>query len=305
MKTRSLTTGVLALILSAGTTLAQSAPSTTSPTTPPATPATPAQPETKPVAGAYLPSGKEILAKYIEATGGRAAYEKIKTRVSEGTIEMKPMGLKGTLLMKQQAPGSMTLSLELPQVGNVVQGNNGTHAWESNPMQGARLLDGKELEESNRQAMLAAELNPDLVYASINCVGIEKVGESECYKVEAVTKGGSKRTSFYAKDTGLLVRLDMVMESPMGEVKASSIMSDYREADGIKIPFVTTLSIDAGMKIEQVITITKVTHNTELPSDTFTPPKDVQELIDDKAKKPASPETPAAPTAPATPGEKK
>jgi hypothetical protein len=82
-------------------------------------------------------------------------------------------------------------------------------------------------------------------------------------------------------------------------------MSDYREADGIKIPFVTTLSIDAGMKIEQVITITKVTHNTELPSDTFTPPKDVQELIDDKAKKPASPETPATPTAPATPGEKK
>jgi outer membrane lipoprotein-sorting protein len=299
-------------MLFAGSALAQStAPA--QPATPPApaTPAAPAQPAA-PKTDEKLPSGKEVLAKYVEATGGKAAYEKVKTRVSEGTFELKPMGMKGTLKMMQQAPGSMSLSIEIEGMGTIVQGNDGKHAWNSDPMQGARLLDGKELEESNRQAQLAAELYPDIIYKSVECVGIEKIGDVDCYKVEMITKGDSKRTSYYSKADGLLVKLDMTIDSPMGEVKATTTMADYRDVDGMKVAYKAIMAISAGAKIEQVMTFTKITHNTELPASTFNPPKDVQDLIDaakKDAEKPANKpaDKPAAPASadPKKPEEKK
>lgn len=288
--TRSIVRSTLALVLFSGSALAQS---TAQPATPPApaAPAAPVQPAA-PKTDEKLPTGKEVLAKYVEVTGGKAAYEKIKTRVSEGTFELKPMGMKGTLKMFQQAPGSMSLAIEIEGMGTIVQGNDGKHAWGSDPMQGARLLDGKELEESNRQAQLAAELQPDIIYKSIECVGIEKIGDIDCYKVEMVTKGDSKRTSYYSKADGLLVRLDMTIDSPMGEVKATTTMDDYRDVDGMKVAYKAIMAISAGAKIEQIMTFTKISHNIEVPAASFNPPKDVQDLIDaakNKAEKPAEP----------------
>src|ERR1039457_2351124 len=41
-----------------------------------------------------------ILDKYVEVTGGRAAYEKIKTEVATGTLEITSIGLSGTLTIR-------------------------------------------------------------------------------------------------------------------------------------------------------------------------------------------------------------
>jgi hypothetical protein len=45
-----------------------------------------------------LPTADTVLNQYIEATGGRAAYEKLKNRVSTGTIELPAANIKGTIL---------------------------------------------------------------------------------------------------------------------------------------------------------------------------------------------------------------
>jgi len=42
-----------------------------------------------------LPKTETILDKYIEATGGKAAYAKIHSEISTGTMEFAAMGLKG------------------------------------------------------------------------------------------------------------------------------------------------------------------------------------------------------------------
>ena len=51
-------------------------------TDPPKTPVNPADVKTTPAP--KLPAVSEILAKYVQALGGRAANEKIKTRSSKG-----------------------------------------------------------------------------------------------------------------------------------------------------------------------------------------------------------------------------
>ena len=51
--------------------------------------------ETKPAATAEtrLPSADEILDKYVEALGGKAAFEKFRSRVVKGARELPAMGI--------------------------------------------------------------------------------------------------------------------------------------------------------------------------------------------------------------------
>src|SRR5215211_1280342 len=61
-------------------------------------------PEAKPSPTVKLPTVKEVLDKFVQATGGRAAIEKIQTRTMKGTVELVPMGVKGTVEVYQSAP---------------------------------------------------------------------------------------------------------------------------------------------------------------------------------------------------------
>ena len=47
------------------------------------------------LAAADLPKGETLLDKYIEVTGGKAAYAKIHSEMMTGTMEFPAMGLKG------------------------------------------------------------------------------------------------------------------------------------------------------------------------------------------------------------------
>ena len=40
-----------------------------------------------------LPKGEDVLKQYVEATGGKAAYEKVKNRVMKGTLEIPGAGI--------------------------------------------------------------------------------------------------------------------------------------------------------------------------------------------------------------------
>ena len=44
-----------------------------------------------------LPKAETILDKYIEVTGGKAAYEKNHSEVSTGTMEFVGKGIKGSV----------------------------------------------------------------------------------------------------------------------------------------------------------------------------------------------------------------
>src|SRR5262245_35836743 len=90
-------------------------------------------------AAAPLPPAKQILDRYVEVTGGRAAYEKAQHRTLTGTFELKGMGMKGSLLLQQSAPDKMRTQIDVPGVGTIVKGTDGKNAWEVNAVTGPRL----------------------------------------------------------------------------------------------------------------------------------------------------------------------
>ena len=128
-----------------------------------------------------LPSVDEIVGHYLEAIGGRAALEKLTSRVSRGTVELQTMGLTGTAEIYEQAPNKSTLIINVDGLGTIQQTFDGTIAWLQDPLDGyirfaptaaARIHDQSIFQRELR----FKELNPGLVV-----LGKDKVGEREAF----------------------------------------------------------------------------------------------------------------------------
>lgn len=218
---------------------------------------------------ADLPKAEEVITKAIEATGGEAAYKALSSRKVVGSIEFVGVGLKGSLLLQQEAPDKMGTTLELEGVGTFLQGTDGTTAYEINPISGERLLEGPEKAAFMREAAFYSDLNWQEYYAKAETTGEEEVDGTRCFVVEMTPKEGKPETRYYAADSGLLVKSKRTVESPMGEIQVESSVSDYRDVDGIKIPFVSTESL-VGQEVKT--TIESVEHGVEFPEGTFDVP---------------------------------
>src|SRR5690242_1955488 len=83
-----------------------------------------------------LPKADTILDKYIEATGGKAAYEKNHTEVSTGSMEFVGKGIKGAISSYRAEPNKSYTEIDIAGIGKVKEGSDGTIAWSLSAMQG-------------------------------------------------------------------------------------------------------------------------------------------------------------------------
>ena len=216
-----------------------------------------------------LPTADTVLSQYVEATGGKAAYEKLKNRVSTGTIEIPAANIKGTVKITQAPPNKTAVVTELGPVGVSKRVTDGKNAWEVSSLQGDRELSGEEKETFLRESSFFKEILWKDLYSKVECVGIEDVEGKPAYKVVLTPKSGKPGTEFYDKKTHLLVKQSSTMPSPMGDVEVNTFPSDYKTVDGVLIPFTaTTRSIR-----EIVIKTSRSKHKCRPAADTFNRPR--------------------------------
>ena len=228
-----------------------------------------------PAAADDLPKGDAILDKYIEVTGGKAAYARIHNEVSTGTMEFAAMGLKGPLVSYTAEPNKRVTEMTLPGVGKVLDGTNGEVAWTTSAIQGPRIKEGDERAEALVEAQFNADARWREVFKSAETVGIEAVNGKDCYKLVVTTKAGSPITRWYDKQSNLLLKSSMIAKSPMGDLEAVSTYSDYRKEGDLLLPHKVTANA-AGVQL--VMTIEKMEYNVDLPKDRFDLPADIKAL---------------------------
>jgi hypothetical protein len=224
-----------------------------------------------------LPKADTILDKYVEVTGGKAAYAKVKSDVSTGTMTMAAMGLSGKMVMYSQAPANRLLEVTLEGIGKISEGSNGEIAWSFNAMQGPRLKEGDEKAEALQQSRYGADSQWRDLFKTVETEGAETAEGKDCYKVKVTTKAGKAQTRWYDKQSGLLVKIAMTAQSPMGEVNVESIFSDYKKEGDLLLPHKMVNKL-AGQEIG--MTIEKVEQNADIPKEKFEPPAEVKALMD-------------------------
>jgi zinc protease len=228
-----------------------------------------------------LPTGEKVLDQFVEATGGRAAYEKIKNRVAKGTIEVVGASIKGKITNTSAAPDKLIVAIDLGSNGVQSAGTDGKVAWETATLTGERLLEGEEKETSILDATYNLELDWKKKFTKVECTGIEDVEGKPAYKVVMTPKVGKPSTQYYDKASHFLVKDVATKASQLGELTGESYPSDYRKVDGILIPHKVK---EKFLTHTIMITFTDVNLNADLPADTFAVPEGIKELIE-KAKK--------------------
>jgi outer membrane lipoprotein-sorting protein len=233
-----------------------------------------------------LPTGGRILEKSIEGQGGREAFEKLRSRVSKGTIEMARSGqpVKGTITLYEQAPDKRYLLVELPPAGRIEAGSDGEVHWELSPG-GATIQEGEERLVAQRQNRFNSLLHWREYYEKVECVGKETVDDRSCYKVVLTPTAGPPVTMYFDRKNGLPIKTQTVRKIQTGEVPVETRLEDYREVDGVRLPFKTVRRFGIGAQLQTTTTTWEsIEHNVDIPADRFVLPDKVKELAEQKGQ---------------------
>jgi hypothetical protein len=199
---------------------------------------------------------------------------------------MPAQGISGTLERVAARPDRFLEKVSMPGVGEMQLGYDGSVGWMVTPMTGPMVLTGKQLEQLRQDAEFDAPLHDPARYKMLEIVERVEFEGRPAYKLRALRLNGDEDFEFYDTDSGLLIGSIVTRESPLGTMKATNVMSDYRAFGGLQLP---TRQVQRIMGADQVITITSVEFGAVDPS-AFVPPESIRALV----KPPPGPRPPAS-----------
>lgn len=208
---------------------------------------------------AVSPTGKsspmvdQVLEKYVEAAGGKDAFEKLHSRVTKGRAELSTMGLSGSLEVYEKAPNQLARLITVPGLGVMMRGNNEDSAWWQDSLQG--YIELPRSPDVIRDGVFDKTAKIKLLYPEWEYKGDDKVAGRLVHVLQATTSPLSRY--YFDAETGLLLR------------QGNTYFEDYREVDGVKLPF--TIREDSLLGLSFVYKITEIKHNVPIDDAKFAP----------------------------------
>lgn len=228
-------------------------------------------------AGMAQPTPEAVLDKYVDVTGGMAAYKAVKSQVMTGTIEFVGQGLKGTTTVYASLPGNSLSVIELAGIGKISSGMVDGVVWQNSAIQGARIASGKERDQTMRLMRLDSISRWQELYTDVKLEGAEDIEGKPHWKIGYVAKGGGEREFLWLdQKSGLLTRSQMTLETPMGKVPVETTVREYRQEGGRLLPVVSEQKM--GPQVMRT-TIDKVEVNVDIPAEKFALPAEIKALL--------------------------
>lgn len=223
-------------------------------------------------------TAEEVIEKSLNAMGGRAALEKIKTRVVTGNLSIgTPAGdIAGTVEMYAAAPNKQrtVIKADLSAFGAgqllIDQRFDGTTGYAMDSMQGNRDITGSQLDNMKAQGFPHPFLTYKANGMSVKLGAREQVQGRDMYLLSFETPAGSPIKQYVDAETFLPARTIITVDVPqMGKVEQMVDPTDYREQDGVKVAHKMTLT-NAMQSIS--MTFSKIENNVALDDKMFVKP---------------------------------
>jgi zinc protease len=225
------------------------------------------------------PTAEKILDRYVERSGGIANYDKITNRYMEGTLDIPAAGLSLQTQIYSAKPNLIYTVAQADAVGEIRRGTDGKVFWENSLMSGPRLLEGAELTEALREAAFDRLAYWRKYYAQAEYIGVDSVDGTPVSKVVVTPEEGQPETLYFDQGNGLLIKVESIITHQMGDIPVEVFLQDYREVDGIKMPFISRVKV---MGQDRTMTTTAVRQNIDMPDTLFAVPDEIRELLDDQ-----------------------
>jgi photosynthetic reaction center cytochrome c subunit len=185
------------------------------------------------------PTADEVIQRYVAAMGGADAIHKITSRVEKGVILVGDSQTPIEVFTK--APNKR-VTITRAKNGDSFTAFDGTAGWMGNTGRPARQMSPAESGASALDAEFAIALRLKEIFPQIRRATPEQIGGVICESLIGAGPGRLPVRLYFDQNSGLLVRLVRYAETPVGRNPTQIDYADYRDADGVKIPFRWTLS---------------------------------------------------------------
>lgn len=223
---------------------------------------------------AELPTGEEVLARYVEATGGREAYRSLRCVAVRGTGTS--WGRPVTFRQFAAAPCRCYMRMRFDTGHTMEFGTDGGTVWQI-AYGHAEVFAGIERDNFLNDAYLLEDIRWRDVYRKIECTGAAEFEGHPCHVVVLTPHRGTAKTRYFDMQTHLAIGEQSVYRASDGrDLPVRRVYGNYRRFGAFRIP---TRLITTTDDYETVIRIDTIEINADIPESRFELPRKVRGVL--------------------------
>ncbi len=174
-----------------------------------------------------------IIDKYVDAIGGRAAVENLKTLILSGTLSNRA-GQNLSFTIEEKLPNKYRESVQAP--APTTRGFDGQAGWAQNGTMVSNFVDFR-LQDALRIADLGRAAHIKEIYKNLRAARAPQIDGKTVVAIAGDVAPNVTETLMFDPDSGLLLRRAIQTKTPIGTMPEQIDYSDYRDVAGVKLPF--------------------------------------------------------------------
>jgi hypothetical protein len=216
---------------------------------------------------------EQIVQKHIDALGGSARIQAIQTVTITGGATLMGGQMGAPVLIRIKRPASMRMDMHI-QERTFVESFDGTMGWMLNSMSGSNAPQKLSTEDANALG------DADFIGGSlvdykgrgsfVELAGRETIEGAPAYKLKVTKKSGLVEYVFLNANTFFPIKTTGTRKQLGQELEYESMPSNYKEVNGVMIPF--TLRQKMNGKEAMELNITEIDVNKPIDDAVFRMP---------------------------------
>lgn len=210
----------------------------------------------------------EIVAKHLEAIGGKDNWAKLKTLRTECTMKSQGTDINFTIVQVDKKCMRQDIAVAGMVGYNIINNKEG---WNYAPWQGhtkAEAMTEDDVKNSQDELWLQDEfITYKELGKTMEYIGKDDVDGTECFKIKMASKDGKETTYYIDPSTYFVIKQTEKMTSNGQVQESSTFFSDYKKLDeGIVYPMgisgewgeMTITKLEINLKVdESIFTVAK------------------------------------------------
>ena len=200
----------------------------------------------------------EVINKHIAALGGREKLNKIQNLIMEGSLSIQGTEIALTITQVHNKLNRQDITAMGMHGFDMLTEKDG---WKYMPFQGMQKPEPKTADEVKESQSELDVAGPLVDYAAkghkAELVGKEDVDGTECHKIKVTLAGGKEVTFFIDPASSMIIRVKNKSKVNGQETEIQSDLSDYKEVEGVKMPYSITQQFGtiliSSIKVNQTI----------------------------------------------------
>jgi len=211
----------------------------------------------------------QILDRFIEAAGGKVAIDGVKSYRMKGHFEIPALDVRGKMEVWAKDPQRSLTIIEFPGI-TLRKGYDGETHWAQTPFGSVTMTGPQEMSELENDAEVYNASRIRNLYDRMKLEMKARLSGRDVYMVEGQPTKGPAEKLFFDVENGLLVRWDMARRHGDRRVFVKVYLNDYRDIDGVKIPFNVRMVFES---FEFSLIVDEMQHNVEINDAIFRRPR--------------------------------